>query len=68
MLAREASGGEVVVRGWLRTARHAKQMSFLEVNDGSCMSGLQVVAEPGCAGYEDEVRSLGTGSAIEAVG
>jgi asparaginyl-tRNA synthetase len=68
VLARDAAGGEVTVRGWLRTARHAKQMSFLEVSDGSCFAGLQVVAEPACAGYEDSVRGLGTGCAVEATG
>jgi asparaginyl-tRNA synthetase len=43
-------------------------MSFLELNDGSCFASLQVVAEPGCAGFEAEVRPLGTGCAIEATG
>ena len=68
LLGRKSAGGEVTVRGWLRTARHAKQMSFLEVNDGSCLSGLQVVAEPGCTGWDDVVRSLGTGCAVVAKG
>ena len=68
LLGREAAGGEVTVRGWLRTARHAKQMSFLEVNDGSSLGGLQIVAEPNCEGWEAVVRTLSTGCAIEAVG
>ena len=68
LLARESAGGEATVRGWLRTARHAKQVSFLEVNDGSCLSGMQVVAGPECADFESVVRHLGTGAAVEAVG
>jgi len=68
VLARAEAGGRVTVRGWLRTARHAKQTSFLEVTDGSCMAGLQVVAGPECAGWEDEVQALGTGCAVEATG
>ena len=36
ILRRKTSGGEVTVRGWLRTARHAKNLSFLEISDGSC--------------------------------
>jgi asparaginyl-tRNA synthetase len=68
VLARDAAGGEVTVRGWLRTARHGKQTSFLEVSDGSCFAGLQVVAGPDCAGYEEEVQGLGTGCAVEATG
>lgn len=68
VLERDAAGGEVALRGWLRTARHAKQMSFLELNDGSCMQGVQIVAEPGCGGWDDVVRSLGTGAAVEVTG
>jgi asparaginyl-tRNA synthetase len=61
-------GDEVVVRGWLRTARHAKGVSFLEVSDGSCFAGLQVVADPELPNFEAEVRKLGTGCAVEARG
>ena len=68
ILAREDAGGEVTVRGWLRTARHAKNLSFLEISDGSCFAGLQVVAGPECVGFEEEVRTLGTGCAVEATG
>jgi asparaginyl-tRNA synthetase len=69
VLAREAAGGRVLVRGWLRTARHAKGVSFLDITDGSCMAGLQVVAEPGpLANFANEIRGLGTGCALEAEG
>jgi asparaginyl-tRNA synthetase len=68
ILARPGAGGEVTVRGWLRTARHAKNLSFLEISDGSCLSGLQVVAGPECARFEEEVRQLRTGCAVEARG
>jgi asparaginyl-tRNA synthetase len=68
LLAREAPGGRVVVQGWLRTARHGKDVSFLEVSDGSCMAGIQVVAEPSLANYATDVVALRTGCAIEAEG
>ncbi|MEB2343558.1 MAG: asparagine--tRNA ligase [Deltaproteobacteria bacterium] len=68
VLAREAAGGRVLVRGWLRTARHTKGVSFLELGDGSCMAGLQVVAGPELANYESELRGLVTGCAVEAAG
>jgi asparaginyl-tRNA synthetase len=68
ILSRDGAGGEVTVRGWLRTARHAKQVSFLEVSDGSCFSGIQVVAGPECPRFEEEIRTLGTGCAVEAIG
>jgi asparaginyl-tRNA synthetase len=67
ILARGA-GGSARVCGWVRTARHSKGVSFLELSDGSCFAGLQVVAEPGLPGYEEEVRRIGTGFAVEAEG
>ena len=64
ILARDAAGGRVVIRGWLRTVRHSKNVSFLEVTDGSCFSGLQAVASPELAEYESCVRGLGTGCSV----
>jgi asparaginyl-tRNA synthetase len=68
ILARSAPGGEVTVRGWLRSARHSKGVSFLDVSDGSCFAGIQVVAAPGLFNYEAEVRHLRTGCAVECAG
>ncbi len=45
-------GETVEVRGWVRTVRDQKQFCFMQVNDGSNMSGIQVVVEPGAAGFE----------------
>jgi asparaginyl-tRNA synthetase len=67
VLAREAAGGTVTLQGWVRTARHSKEVSFLEVSDGSCFAGLQVVADPKLPNY-DAVRAVRTGCAIAATG
>ena len=68
ILAREAAGGSVVIRGWLRTVRHSKNVSFLEVTDGSCFSGLQAVAAPELPEYDSCVLELGTGCSVEIEG
>jgi len=68
LLARERASGEATVRGWLRTVRHGKDVSFLEVSDGSCFAGLQVVASPELPEYASVVRSLRTGCAVSATG
>jgi asparaginyl-tRNA synthetase len=68
ILSGAGSPGEVEVRGWLRTARHAKGVSFLEVNDGSSLASLQVVADPGLANFAEEVRHLRTGDAVRVRG
>ena len=33
------------IEGWVRTKRDSKTVTFIEVNDGSCLKGLQVVAD-----------------------
>ncbi len=68
ILATARAGEQVEVQGWVRTARHGKERSFLELTDGSCLAGLQLVAEPGLANYASEVRQIGTGFAISARG
>lgn len=68
MRLRPSAGEPGHVQGWLRTVRHGKDVSFLDVNDGSCMDGLQVVANPETEGYEDVVRQLSTGCAVTADG
>lgn len=68
LLRRPAAGGGVRVQGWLRTARHAKEVSFLELNDGSSLAGVQVVAGPELPDFEAAVRTLGTGCAVDVEG
>ena len=41
--ARHLAGSQVHLRGWVRTVRKQKAVSFLEVNDGSSVKGCQVV-------------------------
>jgi asparaginyl-tRNA synthetase len=67
LLARDAAGGEATAHGWVRTARHGKQVSFLEVSDGSCFAGIQVVVDPALSNFE-EVRGIRTGCAVEVTG
>jgi asparaginyl-tRNA synthetase len=68
ILARPAAGGQVRVGGWLRSARHGKGVSFLELSDGSCFAALQVVAEPALENYASELCRLRTGCAVVASG
>jgi asparaginyl-tRNA synthetase len=68
ILARKSAGGRASVQGWVKTARHSKGVSFLEVSDGSCFAGLQVVADSALENFESELRKIGTGFAVEAMG
>ena len=62
-------GAKVTVEGWVRTKRESKGgFSFIEVNDGSCMANLQVIAEENLPNYRDEVLKLQTGCALRVTG
>ena len=52
LLSADASESRVRVMGWVRTRRDAKGFSFIEVNDGSCLKNIQVVADAGMDGYD----------------
>jgi asparaginyl-tRNA synthetase len=63
------AGGEVTVRGWVRTRRDSKAgLSFVNVSDGSCFAPIQVVAPADLANYESEVKRLTAGCAVIATG
>ena len=43
ILASSEAKDNLTVKGWVRTRRDSKGFSFLELNDGSSLAGLQVV-------------------------
>jgi len=62
-------GGEVTVRGWVRTRRDSKAgLSFVNLSDGSGFAPIQVVAPATLPNYESEVRHLTAGCAVVARG
>ena len=62
LLKSGAAGAPARVRGWVRTRRDSKGVTFIEVNDGSCLANLQVVAEGGAP------ADAGTGASVEVRG
>lgn len=58
---------EVLVKGWVRTRRDAKDFSFIELNDGSCLKNIQIIANNTLNNY-DEVKKLTTGSSVAVTG
>ena len=53
--------------GWVRTKRDAREFSFIEVNDGSCLANIQVIAAVGIDNYAT-VRHITTGAAVTVQG
>lgn len=61
-------GKEVVVKGWVRTVRKQKDFSFIEINDGSSLSNLQVIVPSSLPDYEKEIEKFSTGASMAAKG
>ncbi|MDD5675965.1 MAG: OB-fold nucleic acid binding domain-containing protein, partial [Chitinivibrionales bacterium] len=62
------AGLTIQVNGWVRTKRDSKTFLFLEINDGSCVANLQVVADTRLPNYAAEVVPLTTGSSVAVTG
>lgn len=67
LLSGPETTADVEVRGWVRTLRAGKEVSFIELNDGSCFSSLQMVADRTLENYAT-IAKLATGACVKAVG
>ncbi len=56
--------GTVKVCGWIRTNRDSKVLGFMEINDGSCFKGVQVVFEKDKLDNFSEVAKYNVGAAV----
>ena len=68
LLKQKETNIKVTIRGWIRTRRDTGSFSFLEVNDGSCLVNLQVIADKTLVNYEDEISKLGAGCSVVVTG
>ncbi|NOY41506.1 MAG: asparagine--tRNA ligase [Planctomycetes bacterium] len=58
----ESIGRQATLQGWVRTRRDSKGgFSFLELNDGTCLANIQVIADAGLENYESEIKRLTAG-------
>jgi asparaginyl-tRNA synthetase len=57
----------IQVQGWVRTRRDSKDFSFIELNDGSSLRNLQVIAKSILPNYAT-VQRLTTGASISVTG
>ncbi|HWO43666.1 MAG TPA: asparagine--tRNA ligase [Candidatus Eisenbacteria bacterium] len=60
-------GTEITLRGWVRSRRDSKGITFVELNDGSRLKSMQLVVEAGAV-PEQLLRQVTTGSSVEASG
>lgn len=61
-------GKKVLVSGWIRNIRISKNFGFIELNDGSFFSNIQIVIEEDKLENFAELSKLNVGAAIKAAG
>jgi asparaginyl-tRNA synthetase len=58
----------VRVQGWVRTRRDSKDFSFIELNDGSSLRNLQIIAKKDVLRNYADIQRLNTGASIVVEG
>ena len=60
-------GTELTLRGWVRSRRDSKGVTFIELNDGSRFKSMQLVVDAGTI-PDDSLKQITTGSSLAATG
>lgn len=60
-------GKTVTVAGWIKSVRNSKTFGFIDLNDGTCFSGVQIIFDNNLSNYND-ISKLNAGSSIIATG
>lgn len=64
----QVAKGRHNISGWVKTHRKSKNMSFIELSDGTSLRGLQLVIEPDLDSYKNIAADISTGSSISVSG
>ena len=56
------------LRGWVRTHRHSKSVSFIELSDGTSVKGIQLVIDQKLSGFAEVQPDIQTGASIRVQG
>ncbi|HSW87182.1 MAG TPA: asparagine--tRNA ligase [Rhabdochlamydiaceae bacterium] len=61
-------GTSLTVCGWVRTSRQQKNFAFIELNDGSTLSSLQIIADEALPDYQEIISQICTGASLKVTG
>lgn len=64
----EYEGKEVLINGWIKTMRNSKNISFIELNDGSFFKNIQIVFDHEEGNNVKDIIKLKVGSALTVKG
>lgn len=65
---KEFEGKMLTVAGWVKTIRDSKTLGFIQLHDGSCFGGIQIVFEEKNFSHFKEITSYSVGSALVVKG
>ena len=68
ILKYEVTSATISIEGWVRTKRDSKNVCFLELNDGSCLKGIQAVIDKATFTNLNILDNIATGAAVIASG
>lgn len=61
--------GEVIdIWGWVKTRRDSGSVTFFELNDGSCLANLQIIAEQTLDNFATDIKRISTGTSVHVRG
>lgn len=63
-ITEDCIGKTLTICGWTRSIRNQKTFSFLEINDGSCFSSIQVILDQNTPNYEELKSKLSTHASV----
>lgn len=58
-------GEEIKLQGWLRSVRQQKSVTFLQINDGSCLGNIQAILENLS---KKDIEKFQVGASVEIIG
>lgn len=58
---------EITIQGWIRKHRKQKEISFIELSDGTCFKKLQIIYDKSLKDY-DSITKIHFGSALKVTG
>jgi asparaginyl-tRNA synthetase len=61
-------GKQIVAKGWVRTIRQSKHVSFIAINDGSTLQSIQVVVDATNVEATKACEKISTGACIAVTG
>ena len=67
LLTAGIADSEVLVKAWVKTKRGSKNVSFIALNDGSCMDNIQVVVDNGNFD-ESTLENINSGACLSVKG